>query len=60
MDAVAALLQARGIGRGDTVGVLGSLTPRTVAAQHGVLRAGAAIASLSTAVTAVDLLAMVT
>ena len=60
MDQVAALLQARGIGRGDTVGVLGSLTPRTVAAQYGVLRAGAAIASLSTAVTAADLQAMVT
>ncbi len=33
---------------------------RTVAAQYGVLRAGAAIASLSTAVTATDLQAMVT
>ena len=59
MDQLAAVLQARGIGRGDTVGVLGSLTPRTVAAQYGVLRAGAAIASLSTAVSGVDLRAMV-
>ena len=59
MDRVAALLQARGIGRGDTVGVLGSLTPKAVAAQYGVLRAGAAIASLSTAVNAADLKAMV-
>ena len=59
MDCVAALLQARGIGRGNTVGVLGSLTPRTVAAQYGVLRAGAAIASLSTAVNATHLQAMV-
>ncbi len=59
MDQVAALLQAKGIGRNDTVGVLGSLTPRTVAAQYGVLRAGAAIASLSTAVNAADLQGMV-
>ncbi len=59
MDRVAALLQARGIGPGDTVGVLGSLDSRTVAAQYSVLRAGAAVASLSTAVSAEDLRAMV-
>lgn len=59
MDRVAALLQARGIGPGDTVGVLGSLDPPTVVAQYGVLRSGAAVASLSTAVSAGDLRAMV-
>ncbi len=59
MDRVAATLQACGIGRGDVVGVLGSLTPATVAAQYGVLLAGAAIASLSTAVTPGDLRGMV-
>ena len=41
-DAVATRLRARGVGRGDVVGVLAGRTPAAIAAIWGTLRAGAA------------------
>jgi amino acid adenylation domain-containing protein len=40
-DAVAAELRARGVGRGDVVGVLAERTPAAIAGIWGILRAGA-------------------
>jgi acyl-CoA synthetase (AMP-forming)/AMP-acid ligase II len=57
--AVAGALHARGIGRGHVVGVLAGLSSASVCAMFGVLRSGAAVASLSTAVMSADLRGMV-
>ena len=40
-------LLSRGVGRGDRVAILGEPTSQTIIAMHGVMRAGACIASLS-------------
>jgi len=48
---IAGALAEAGIGRGDVVGVLAGLSAASVCALFGVLRAGAAVASLSTDVT---------
>ena len=43
VDAVAALLQSRGIGKGDVVGLVGPNTPGWGIAYHAILRAGAVV-----------------
>jgi acyl-CoA synthetase (AMP-forming)/AMP-acid ligase II len=43
VDAVAALLQSRGIGKGDVVGLVGSNSAGWAIAYHAILRAGAVV-----------------
>ena len=43
VDAAAALLQSKGIGKGDVVGLVGPNTPGWAIAYHAILRAGAVV-----------------
>ncbi|MEQ8248207.1 MAG: AMP-binding protein [Alphaproteobacteria bacterium] len=56
---VAQALAARGIGRGDKVGILADNSTDAVCAYFGTLKAGAAVASLPTIVTADSLATMI-
>lgn len=56
---IANALRARGVGRGDKVGILADNSNDAVAAYFGTLKAGAAVASLPTIVTADSLATMI-
>jgi acyl-CoA synthetase (AMP-forming)/AMP-acid ligase II len=52
VDAVAALLQSKGIGKGDVVGLVGPNTAAWAIAYHGILRAGAIVTPMYALLTA--------
>src|SRR5688572_31596757 len=54
IDRLAAALAARGIGKGDVVGILSPNTPYYAVVFHGILRAGATATTLNALYTADD------
>jgi acyl-CoA synthetase (AMP-forming)/AMP-acid ligase II len=51
VDAVAAALQARGIGKGDVIALIGPNSPEWGIAYHGILRAGAVVTPMNPLLT---------
>ncbi|GDY29485.1 4-coumarate--CoA ligase family protein [Gandjariella thermophila] len=60
VDRLAAALAERGVGKGDTVGILAPNTPYYAVAFHGILRAGAVATTINTLYTADEVAAQLT